>query len=108
MDTDLLCLFAKRLVETHPTLRLIVMSATLSANLISEYYGLKSAPLFVGARRFPVRSEQNATLRRFCCSPNLGSSIVAVAFRVRCQTGVGMSTVCLWAWWGETGVGVGR
>ncbi|CAM9805903.1 unnamed protein product, partial [Pylaiella littoralis] len=55
VDTDLLCLFAKRLVETHPTLRLIVMSATLSANLISEYYGLKSAPLFVGARRFPVR-----------------------------------------------------
>lgn len=55
VDTDLLCLFAKRLVETHPTLRLIVMSATLSANVIGEYYGLKSPPLFVGARRFPVR-----------------------------------------------------
>ncbi|CAN0316565.1 unnamed protein product, partial [Hapterophycus canaliculatus] len=55
VDTDLLCLFAKRLVETHPTLRLIVMSATLSANLLSNYYGLDSPPLFVGARRFPVR-----------------------------------------------------
>lgn len=57
VDTDLLCLFAKRLVETHPTLRLIVMSATLSANLLSSYYGLDSPPLFVGARRFPVRQE---------------------------------------------------
>lgn len=55
VDTDLLCLFAKRLMETHPTLRLIVMSATLSADLLTKYYGLELSPLFVGVRRFPVR-----------------------------------------------------
>lgn len=56
VDTDLLCFFAKRLLETHPTLRLIVMSATMSARLVSNYYGMTDPPLFVGAKRFPIRS----------------------------------------------------
>ena len=55
MDTDLLCFFAKRLMDTHPDLRVIVMSATLSARLVSNYYGLSTLPLFVGSKRFPIR-----------------------------------------------------
>ena len=55
VDTDLLCFFAKRLMVSHPDLRLVVMSATLSARLVSNYYGLNTLPLFVGSKRFPVR-----------------------------------------------------
>lgn len=55
VDTDLLCFFAKRILETHPTLRLIVMSATISAKLVGSYYGVTDPPLFVGSKRFPVR-----------------------------------------------------
>ena len=37
-DTDLLCYFARRLLDLHPHLRLVLMSATLCADLYQEYF----------------------------------------------------------------------
>lgn len=33
IDTDILCLLAKRLLHVHPTIRLVLMSATVAAAL---------------------------------------------------------------------------
>jgi hypothetical protein len=49
IDTDMLCLFARRLVESHPTIRLILMSATISNDLYEAYFGV-STTIFVGAK----------------------------------------------------------
>lgn len=62
MDADMLNLLIKKLMSTGawPAAKLVVMSATLQANLFSEYFtptGQKAREsIFVGVRRFPVRS----------------------------------------------------
>eukprot|EP01036_Dinobryon_divergens_P034678 gene34678-44844_t len=60
VDGDVLCLLTRRLLESHPTLRVILMSATIHTQLYKdyftnqrEYYGPLDC-LSVGARRFPV------------------------------------------------------
>ena len=61
VDGDLLCLLARRLLTTHPRLRLILMSATVHTALYKayfsnnpkEYYGEMDC-LSVGVRRFPL------------------------------------------------------
>ena len=54
VDTDILCLLCRRLLKTNDHVRLILMSATLAAELYREYFGTPEPPLVVGARRFPV------------------------------------------------------
>lgn len=58
LDSDLMCLLAKRLLDMYPMLRLVLMSATLHAQLYQSYfeaYNRTGVPvLYVGARRFPV------------------------------------------------------
>ena len=54
VDTDVLCLLTRRLVERHPHLRVVLMSATLCADLYREYFNIPAPHIFVGARRFPV------------------------------------------------------
>ena len=54
VDTDLLCLLTKRLLSTHPNIRLILMSATVAAELYRDYFGISQPPVFVGVRKFPI------------------------------------------------------
>jgi len=55
VETDLLCLLCRRLLETNKRIRLILMSATLAAKLYQDYFGVTEDPIRVGARRFPVK-----------------------------------------------------
>jgi HrpA-like RNA helicase len=55
VDTDILCLLAKRLLDTHPTIRLVLMSATLATEVYRSYFQIERPAIFVGARRFPIR-----------------------------------------------------
>jgi hypothetical protein len=55
IDTDMLCLFARRLVESHPFIRVVLMSATISNDLYEKYFGVSST-IFVGAKRFPIQT----------------------------------------------------
>ena len=52
VDTDVLCLLVRRLVATNPKIRVVLMSATLCAELLRDYFELASPHIFVGARRF--------------------------------------------------------
>jgi superfamily II DNA/RNA helicase len=53
VDSDILCLLCRRLLHSHPTIRLVLMSATLAADLYSQYFG-SPPPIHVGVRRFPI------------------------------------------------------
>ena len=55
VETDLLCLLTKRLVSQYPHLRLILMSATIAAEMYTEYFEVPQSPICVSARRFPIR-----------------------------------------------------
>jgi len=50
IDSDILCLLAKRLLEVNPTIRLVLMSATVEANLYQDYFEVTQPPIFVGVR----------------------------------------------------------
>ena len=39
IDTDILCLLARRLLHAHPAMRLVLMSATVAAALYQQYFG---------------------------------------------------------------------
>lgn len=62
VDGDILCLLARKLLQSHPTIRLILMSATIHVELYRNYfkqtdqynyYGDLEC-LSVGVRRFPI------------------------------------------------------
>ena len=55
VDSDILCLLCRRLLHTNSQIRLVLMSATLAANMYQEYFGTPEPPIKVGARRFPVK-----------------------------------------------------
>lgn len=56
VDSDLLCMLARRLLQQHPQLRLVIMSATIHTGLYSDYFDVPPEQTrFVGARRFPLR-----------------------------------------------------
>ncbi len=55
VDGDILCLLAKRLLNTHPKLRIIIMSATMVTEKYEEYFNISQPSIFVGARHFPIR-----------------------------------------------------
>ena len=56
VDTEILCLLLRRLVQEHPTIRVVLMSATVCVDLYASYFGVdpRTSSLHVGARRFPV------------------------------------------------------
>ena len=55
VDTDILCLLCRRLLDTNKRIRLILMSATMAATLYQSYFGVPEPPIHVGARRFPIK-----------------------------------------------------
>lgn len=55
VDTDLLCLLCKRLLDTNPLIRLVLMSATLAAALYRGYFNVDGPTIMVGARLHPVQ-----------------------------------------------------
>ena len=56
VDTEILCLLLRRLVQEHPTIRVVLMSATVCVDLYASYFHVdpRTSSLHVGARRFPV------------------------------------------------------
>ena len=54
VDTDILCLLCRRLLQANSRIRLILMSATLAASLYQNYFHVSHPVIKVGARRFPV------------------------------------------------------
>ena len=55
VDTDILCLLAKRLLTTNKKISLILMSATLAANIYKDYFSVSRDPIHVGVRTFPIK-----------------------------------------------------
>ena len=53
VDNDMMCYYAKMLLKENPTVRLILMSATLQYSQYQEYFAIQEKALFVGAKRFP-------------------------------------------------------
>ncbi|GMF17023.1 unnamed protein product [Phytophthora lilii] len=63
MDVDLLLLLLKLQLKDHPHLRLVIMSATMDAQILIKYLGkalstrlVNRKPLFVGSKLFPVKN----------------------------------------------------
>jgi ATP-dependent RNA helicase DHX57 len=54
VDTDILCLLCRRLLETNRHIRLVLMSATLAAELYQTYFEVDHPVIKVGAKRFPI------------------------------------------------------
>lgn len=54
-ETDLLCLLAKRLLSKNKSIRLILMSATVAADMYAQYFDMKQPPIFVGARCHDIK-----------------------------------------------------
>lgn len=54
VDTDLLCLLCRRLMETNKHIRLVLMSATLATKLYRDYFNVPNEPIHVGVRPFPI------------------------------------------------------
>ena len=55
VDTDILCLLCRRLLETNKTIRLVLMSATMASKLYQTYFNVPNDPIHVGVRRFPIQ-----------------------------------------------------
>ena len=78
VDGDVLCLLARRLLQINPTIRLILMSATVHTILYKdyftgrgEYYGDMEV-LSVGVRRFPVNIHY---IEDIDCNPAIPSAL---------------------------------
>lgn len=54
VDTDILCLLCRRLLESNKKIRLVLMSATMATKLYKEYFKVQNEPIHVGVRRFPI------------------------------------------------------
>ena len=54
VDSDILCLLCRRLLQNNDRIKLILMSATLASEMYRDYFNVKGPAIFVGARRFPV------------------------------------------------------
>jgi len=73
VDGDLVCLLARRLLTSHPTIRIILMSATIHTSLYQTYfqqyddgtYGDMEC-LSVGMRRFPSDITYVEDLKKMC------------------------------------------
>lgn len=77
VDTDLLCYYARELLRAHPDLKLILMSATVSADAYCRYFGLANvSPLFVGARRFPLTIRYLEDIDSTVCGKDLPPPLI--------------------------------
>jgi len=89
IDSDIICLLAKRLLQTHPTIRLVLMSATVAAKLYQDYFGVAQPPIFVGVRCHPIKeffSEDIAKhLKLGPRERNSLSEITEKCMKMRCQ-----------------------
>lgn len=73
VDGDLVCLLARRLLTSHPTIRIILMSATIHTSLYQTYfqqyndgsYGDMEC-LSVGIRRFPSDISYVEDIKKMC------------------------------------------
>eukprot|EP00536_Pseudo-nitzschia_multiseries_P013275 jgi/Psemu1/290763/fgenesh1_pg.555_\ len=54
VDTDILCLLCRRLLETNKDIRLVLMSATLATKMYRDYFQVPNEPIHVGVRRYPI------------------------------------------------------
>ena len=57
IDADLLCMFTRQLLDRFPSIRLVLMSATLHTDLYKDYFSKFTyplEPLFVGVKRFGI------------------------------------------------------
>mmetsp|Transcript_15561 Transcript_15561/g.23901 ORF Transcript_15561/g.23901 Transcript_15561/m.23901 type:complete len:1923 (-) Transcript_15561:159-5927(-) len=55
IDSDILCLLCRRLLESNPRIRIVLMSATMASSMYAEYFGVETPPIEVGGRRFPIK-----------------------------------------------------
>jgi len=55
VDTDILCLLCKRLLENNQRIRLVLMSATLATKLYQDYFNVPNDPIHVDVRRYPIK-----------------------------------------------------
>lgn len=73
VENDVLTLLARRLHATHPSIRIVLMSATIAGEQFADYFAEAGQPrppvLFVGARRFPVHA---LFLEDYGADPTLG------------------------------------
>ena len=65
VDTDILCLLCRRLLETNRTIRLVLMSATLATKMYRDYFSVPNEPIHVGVRRYPITEYFVEDLERF-------------------------------------------
>lgn len=54
VDTDILCLLCRRMLETNKNIRLVLMSATLATKMYRDYFDVPNEPIHVGVRRYPI------------------------------------------------------
>jgi len=85
IDTDILCLLARKLLHSHPTIKLVLMSATVAAKLYQQYFGSPEPPLFVGVKRFPVTEVFAEDLPRVLQLPS-GSKLASAALTLSKST----------------------
>lgn len=74
VDTDILCLLCRRLLETNKTIRLVLMSATLATKLYKDYFSVPNEPIHVGVRRYPITQHFVEDLRKFNLPPAAGTA----------------------------------
>jgi len=55
IDTDVLCLITRRLLVSFPHIRLVLMSATIAAEIYCDYFQSSQKPIFVGRRCHPIQ-----------------------------------------------------
>ncbi len=65
VDTDILCLLCRRLLETNKEIRLVLMSATLATKMYREYFSVPNEPIHVGVRRYPITEYYVEDLEQF-------------------------------------------
>jgi len=65
VDTDILCLLCRRLLDSNKTIRLVLMSATLATKLYKDYFNVLNEPIHVGVRRYPITEYFVEDLQRF-------------------------------------------
>ncbi len=52
VDTDILCFLAKLLLSSHPTIKLVLMSATVAADMYRDYFSVVTESIHVGSQRY--------------------------------------------------------
>ncbi len=65
VDTDILCLLCRRLLQTNKSIRLVLMSATLATKMYREYFGVANEPIHVGVRTHPITEYYVENLEQF-------------------------------------------